>query len=159
MLRPCVTVRDLSAGMSPPGSRPLRAREAFSVPVPRPPPGAWPRRGRGQSGGGEKVRGAGNTIYRGCMGMLILIVLAAIALFLIVSAVISALHFLFWIAVLALIAVVGFRLVGGARRWSRRLARAGLAGERAAAPACGPAPGSGVPSPGGRPATCRLPVP
>jgi len=54
------------------------------------------------------------------MGMLILIVLAAIALFLIVSAVISALHFLFWIAVLALIAVVGFRLVGGARRWSRR---------------------------------------
>src|SRR5262249_28134346 len=69
---------------------------------------------------GEKVRGAGNTIYRGCMGMLILIVLAAIALFLIVSAVISALHFLFWIAVLALIAVVGFRLVGGARRWARR---------------------------------------
>src|SRR5262249_56884486 len=90
MLRPCVTVRDLSGGMSPPGSRPLRAREAFSVPVPRPPPGAWPRRGRGQSGGGEKVRGAGNTIYRGCLGMLILIVLAAIPPFLIVSAVVSA---------------------------------------------------------------------
>ena len=54
------------------------------------------------------------------MGMLILLVLAAIVLFMILSAVISALHFLFWIAVLALIAVVGFRLVGGARRWSRR---------------------------------------
>lgn len=54
------------------------------------------------------------------MGRLILIVLAAIALFMILSAVISALHFLFWIAVLALLVVAGIRLMGGARRWSRR---------------------------------------
>jgi len=54
------------------------------------------------------------------MGMLILIVLAAIALFVILSAVISALHFLFWIAVVALLVFAGLRLVGGARRRSRR---------------------------------------
>jgi hypothetical protein len=68
----------------------------------------------------RRVRAAANTIYRGCMGMLILIVLAAIALFMILSAVISALHFLFWIAVVALLVFAGLRLVGGARRWSRR---------------------------------------
>jgi hypothetical protein len=62
----------------------------------------------------------GNTIYRGSMGMLILLVLAAIALFIILSAVISALHFLFWIAVVALLVFAGLRLVGGARRRSRR---------------------------------------
>ena len=62
----------------------------------------------------------GNTIYRGSMGMLILLVLAAIAVFLILSAVISALHFLFWIAVVALLVFAGLRLVGGARRRSRR---------------------------------------
>jgi hypothetical protein len=63
---------------------------------------------------------AANTIYRGCMGKLLLIVLAAIAAFMILSAVISALHFMFWVAVVALIVVVGLRLTGGARRWSRR---------------------------------------
>ena len=52
--------------------------------------------------------------------MLILIVLAAIAVFVILSAVISALHFLFWFAVVALIVFAGLRLVGGARRRSRR---------------------------------------
>jgi len=62
----------------------------------------------------------GNTIYRGRMGMLILLVLAAIVLFMILSAVISALHFLFWIAVVALLVFAGLRLAGGARRRSRR---------------------------------------
>jgi len=66
------------------------------------------------------VRSARNTIYRGYMGMLILIVLAAIALFMILSAVISALHFLFWIAVVALLVFAGLRLAGSMRRWSRR---------------------------------------
>ena len=61
-----------------------------------------------------------NTIYRGCMGRLLLIVLAALVVFMLVSMVISALHFLFWIAVLAVLIVGGLRLVGGARRWSRR---------------------------------------
>ena len=90
------------------------------------PPGGglrWIRAGRLDPGGSvsaQRVRIAGNTIYRGYMGMLILIVLAAIALFVILSAVISALHFLFWIAVVALLVFAGLRLVGGARRWSRR---------------------------------------
>jgi uncharacterized protein YacL len=61
-----------------------------------------------------------NTIYRGCMGKLLLIVLAAIAAFMILSVVVSALHFVFWVAVVALIVVVGMRLTGGARRRSRQ---------------------------------------
>jgi hypothetical protein len=69
-----------------------------------------------------RLRGAlaANTIYRGCMGKLLLLVLAAIAAFMVLSVVISALHFVFWVAVVALIVVVGLRLTGGARRWSRR---------------------------------------
>ena len=63
---------------------------------------------------------AANTIYRGCMGKLLLIALAVIAAFMVLSVVISALHFIFWVAVVALIVVVGLRLTGGARRWSRR---------------------------------------
>ena len=54
------------------------------------------------------------------MGRLLLIVLAAIAAFMVLSAVISALHFIFWVAVVALLVVVGMRLVVGTRRWSRR---------------------------------------
>ena len=83
---------------------------------------ATAQRKRQMSGRAEEACGAfpGNTIYRGSMGMLILLVLAAIAVFLILSAVISALHFLFWIAVVALLVFAGLRLVGGARRRSRR---------------------------------------
>ena len=54
------------------------------------------------------------------MGRLILLVLAVIALFMILSAVISALHFLFWVAVVALLVFAGLRLAGGARRRARR---------------------------------------
>ena len=57
--------------------------------------------------------------YRGAMGKLILFLLAAIVLFMIVSAVISALHFLFWVALVALILVGVFRLGGVMRRSSR----------------------------------------
>jgi Flp pilus assembly protein TadB len=53
------------------------------------------------------------------MGKLILIVLAALVLFMIVSAVISALHFLFWIAVVAVLIVGALRLTSGVRRRSR----------------------------------------
>ena len=85
-------------------------------------PGATAQRKRQMSGRGGEGCGAvpGNTIYRGSMGMFILLVLAAIALFIILSAVISALHFLFWIAVVALLVFAGLRLAGGARRRSRR---------------------------------------
>jgi hypothetical protein len=54
------------------------------------------------------------------MGKLLLIVLAAIAAFMVLSIVVSALHFVFWVAVVALIVVVGMRLTGGARRRSRQ---------------------------------------
>jgi hypothetical protein len=62
----------------------------------------------------------GNTIYRGCMGRLLLLVLAVIAGFMVLSIVISALHFIFWVAVVALIVVGALRLSGGARRRARR---------------------------------------
>ncbi len=54
------------------------------------------------------------------MGKLLLVVLAAIAAFMLLGIVISALHFIFWVAVVALIVVVGMRLTGSARRRSRR---------------------------------------
>jgi hypothetical protein len=54
------------------------------------------------------------------MGRLLLILVAAVAVFLVVSMVISALHFLFWIALLALIVFGALRLSSGMRRWSRR---------------------------------------
>ncbi len=49
-----------------------------------------------------------------------MIVLAVIAAFMLLGVVISALHFIFWVAVVALIVVAGLRLTGSARRWSRR---------------------------------------
>ena len=58
--------------------------------------------------------------YRGGMGKLILILLAAIVLFMIVSAVISALHFLFMFAVIIAVIFGGLWLVSGVRRWSRQ---------------------------------------
>ena len=58
--------------------------------------------------------------YREGMGRILLFLLAALAVFLLVSLVISALHFLFWIALLALIVVGALRVSSGMRRWSRR---------------------------------------
>jgi uncharacterized membrane protein YccC len=55
--------------------------------------------------------------YRRAMGRLILILLAVLALFVVISMVISALHFLFWVALVALILVGVFRL--GVMRRSR----------------------------------------
>jgi hypothetical protein len=57
--------------------------------------------------------------YRGAMGRLILILLAVLAFFMVISVVISALHFLFWVALVALILVGVFRLGGVMRRSSR----------------------------------------
>jgi hypothetical protein len=57
--------------------------------------------------------------YRRTMGRLILILLAVLAIFLVISMVISALHFLFWVALIALILVGVFRLGGVMRRSSR----------------------------------------
>ena len=54
------------------------------------------------------------------MGRLLLIVLAVIAAFMLLGIVVSALHSIFWIALVAMIVFVGLRLTGRARRWSRR---------------------------------------
>ena len=86
--------------------------------------------GRGAPGGGRDARWAGAPVtlagqpvaavtYRGAMGRLILILLAVLALFVVISMVISALHFLFWIALVALILVGVFRLGSVMRRSSR----------------------------------------
>lgn len=56
----------------------------------------------------------------GVMGRLLLILIAAFVVVLVVSMVISALHFLFWIALLVVLVFGALRLSGGMRRWSRR---------------------------------------
>ena len=58
--------------------------------------------------------------YRGAMGKLILFLIAAVVLFMIVSAVISALHFLFWVAVVVFVLLGALRLSSALRRPSRR---------------------------------------
>ena len=57
-------------------------------------------------------------IYRVCMGRLILIILGVLVAFMAISLVISALHFLFWIAIVALIVLGVVRLGGALRRHS-----------------------------------------
>ena len=61
------------------------------------------------------------------MGKLLLILLAVFAAFLVVSLVISALHFLFVVALVALVVVGVLRLTGSARRRRARWYVAGLA--------------------------------
>jgi uncharacterized membrane protein len=58
--------------------------------------------------------------YRGGMGKLILFLLAAIVLFIFVSAMISALHFLFMFAVIVAVIFGAVWLVGAGRRSSRQ---------------------------------------
>lgn len=58
--------------------------------------------------------------YGEAMGRLILILLAAFAALMLVSVVVSAIHFLFWIAVVVLVVLGALRLTGGMRRRARR---------------------------------------
>jgi Flp pilus assembly protein TadB len=58
--------------------------------------------------------------YREAMGRLLLILLAAFAVFMLISLVISALHFLFWVALVVVIVLGALRLSSGMRRRSRR---------------------------------------
>ena len=58
--------------------------------------------------------------YRGGMGKLILFLLAAVVLFIFVSAMISALHFLFFVAVIVAVLFGAVWLVGVGRRSSRQ---------------------------------------
>ncbi len=57
--------------------------------------------------------------YCGGMGRLILILLAALVVFMLISALLSALHFLFWVAVVAVV-LVGVLRLGGVMRRVRR---------------------------------------
>jgi hypothetical protein len=59
-------------------------------------------------------------IYRVFMGRLILILLGVLVAVMAISLVISALHFLFWIAIVALIVLGVVRLSGAMRRHSHR---------------------------------------
>jgi hypothetical protein len=54
------------------------------------------------------------------MGKLLLIVLAVIVAFMVISLVISALHFVFWVALVVLIVLGALRLTSGMRRRTRR---------------------------------------
>jgi hypothetical protein len=54
------------------------------------------------------------------MGLLILILLAALIIFMVVSAVIAALHVLFWVALVLFIVFGVLRLSSSMRRRSRR---------------------------------------
>ena len=54
------------------------------------------------------------------MGRILLIVLAAFVALMLIGMIISALHFLFVVALIAVIVILGLRLTGSARRWSRR---------------------------------------
>jgi hypothetical protein len=59
-------------------------------------------------------------IYRVCMARLILIILGVLVALMVVSLVISALHFLFWVAIVAVIVVGVLRLGGAMRRHSHQ---------------------------------------
>jgi len=58
--------------------------------------------------------------YRGGMGKILLIVLAAFVALMVIGVIVSALHFLFVVALIAVIVIVGLRLTTGVRRRSRR---------------------------------------
>jgi hypothetical protein len=58
--------------------------------------------------------------YREGMGKLLLILLAAFAVFMLISLVISALHFLFWIALVVLVVFGALRLTSALRHSPRR---------------------------------------
>ena len=66
------------------------------------------------------VPGRPRLAYRERMGKLLLIVLAVIVAFMVISLVISALHFVFWVALVVLIVLGALRLTSGMRRRTRR---------------------------------------
>ena len=58
--------------------------------------------------------------YREGMGKLLLILLAAFAVFMLISLVISALHFLFWVALVVVLVLGALRLTSAMRHSPRR---------------------------------------
>lgn len=61
--------------------------------------------------------------YRGGMGKILLFLIGIFAVIMLISFVISALHFLFYVALIAVIVVAAMRLTGGVRRRRRRAER------------------------------------
>ena len=53
------------------------------------------------------------------MGRIFLIVIAALAVIMLLSAIVAALHVLFWVALIAVVGIVALRLGRGTRRSSR----------------------------------------
>jgi hypothetical protein len=53
------------------------------------------------------------------MGRIFLVVIAALAVIMLLSAIVAALHVLFWVALIAVVGIVALRLGRGTRRSSR----------------------------------------
>jgi Flp pilus assembly protein TadB len=58
--------------------------------------------------------------YRELMGRIFLILIAALVVVMVLSAVIATLHLLFWLALIAVLAIGALRLSRGVRRRSHR---------------------------------------
>jgi hypothetical protein len=54
------------------------------------------------------------------MGRIILILVAVLAVFMLLSVVVAALHVLFWVALIALVGIGVLRVSSGSRRRARR---------------------------------------
>ncbi len=65
--------------------------------------------------------GLARLAYRGGMGKILLFLLGIFVVFMLISFVFSALHFLFYVALIAVIVVAAMRITGGMRR--RRVRR------------------------------------
>ena len=71
--------------------------------------------GRARLPASAHARGA-RLAYRGGMGKILLFLIGVFAVIMLISFVISALHFLFYVALIAVIVVAAMRLTGGMRR-------------------------------------------
>lgn len=60
--------------------------------------------------------GPASLAYRGGMGKILLFLLGVFVVIMLISFVISALHFLFYVALIAVIVVAAMRITGGVRR-------------------------------------------
>jgi len=99
-------VRSLRRGADP--------RAANKIPRVNSVPGDG-RLGRARLPASAHARGA-RLAYRGGMGKILLFLIGVFAVIMLISIAISALHFLFYVALIAVIVVGALRLTGSARR-------------------------------------------
>ena len=57
--------------------------------------------------------------YGAIMGKIFLVVIAALAVMMLLSVIVAALHMLFWVALIAVVGIVALRVGRGTRRSSR----------------------------------------